>query len=115
MMQEKERLKAECRYYEDKFRGHLETLVENPVQMTINSILPFEKGVKEGVMTLIQLMSGTILPVVLGATMKKGKDPWTKNIIQIVQALVISAAFKYFKNRIQKKKAAEAAAAASNE
>jgi hypothetical protein len=60
-------------------------------------------------------MSGTILPVVLGATMKKGKDPWTKNIIQIVQALVISAAFRYFKNRIQQKKAAEAAAAASNE
>jgi hypothetical protein len=115
MAQEKERLKAECRYYEDKFRGHLETLVEHPVQMAVNSILPFEKGVKGGAMTLIELMSGTILPVVLGATMKKGKDPWTKNIIQIVQALVISAAFRYFKNRIQQKKAAEAAAAASNE
>lgn len=115
MAREKLRLMELCKAYEDKLRGHVHTLTEHPAEMAMSSILPFEKGMKEGVMTLIQLMSGTILPVVLGATMKKGSDPWTKNVVQIAQALIITWAFKFFKNRIDKKKAAKAAAAESPE
>ena len=52
----------------------------------------------------LDILNGTILPVILGATLKKGKDNWTKNLLQMGQAVVIAWSFKFFKKVFAKKK-----------
>ncbi|MBS1659134.1 MAG: hypothetical protein K1X63_01515 [Chitinophagales bacterium] len=107
MQLEKQRLMKECAYYEEKLRGHLEDLTADPVKMVVSSVLPFQGGMKNGVLKGIELLSGTVLPVLLGATMKKGRDPWTRNLLQIAQALIIAGSFKFFKKMMEKRKAAK--------
>jgi len=104
MQREKQLLIRECKEYERKLMGHLQTIQHNPVKMAVNSILPFEDRVKSGVMMGLELVNDTILPVVLGATFKKGKDSWTKNILQITEALVVAWSFKFFRKILSKKK-----------
>ncbi len=111
MQREKLRLMKECADYEKKLLGHLDTLREHPVQMAISSVLPFSGIAKNGVMQGLELINDTILPVVLGATFKKGRDSWTKNIFQVSQALLISVAFRFFKKMMNKRKEAKAKAA----
>ncbi|MFI5135859.1 MAG: hypothetical protein ACHQD9_08410, partial [Chitinophagales bacterium] len=97
-------LQRQCAEYEKKLLGHLEIIRRNPVRMAVNSILPFEDRVKNGVLMGLELVNDTILPVVLGATFKKGKDNWTKNILQIAEALIVSWSFKFFRKILAKKK-----------
>ena len=105
MQREKQRLMRECADYEKKLQGHIDALRNHPVRMAINSILPFGEGAKDNVIKGLDLLNDTILPVVVGATFKRGKDNWSKNLMQIVQAVVITYSFKFFKKILAKKKA----------
>ena len=104
MQREKLKLMRECAEYEQKLLGHFDTLRKNPMRMAVTSILPFEEGVKSGVMHGLDLLNETIFPVVLGATFKKGKDHWSKNLMQVGQAIIIAYSFKFFKRIFGKKK-----------
>lgn len=105
MQREKQRLMHKCAAYENKLLGHLDTLRHNPVRMAINSILPFGEGTKDGVIKGLSLFNDTLLPVILGATFKKGKDSWSRNLMQMAQAVVITYSFKLLKKILAKKKA----------
>jgi hypothetical protein len=103
MQREKHRLELLCRQYEEKLSGHWNELKANPVKTAVGFVLPFEAGMRDQVIKGLGLFNETILPVILGASFKKGQDSWTRNLMQIGQALLVAWAFKFFKRMMEKK------------
>ena len=104
---EKKRLKEICLLHEARLKAHVEELRDHSFRMVMHSLLPFKTRTNNKIVNVIELLNKTIFPGLFGISFGKEKGGIPKNLMKVMQSMMIALSFKvlrkiFSKNRQRK-------------
>jgi hypothetical protein len=108
LQMEKTRLKTIVKEQEEKLRAHLGELREHSFDMALNTILPFGFDTNHKIKSLLTLVNESILPALFGISFGKKHAGTNKNLIRILQGLIITITYRLFSKFFGRKRKSDA-------